>query len=181
MIRVGIVGYGTIGKRVADAVAKQKDMVLVGVVKTKPDYVALTAVEKGYKLYVPVSELEKFEKAGIRVAGTIEDLIRNVDIVVDATPGGIGAKNRVEIYDRYGVKAVFQGGEKASVAEVSFNALANYSQAVGKRYIRVVSCNTTAILRIIAALRLWGIEIEKARVYIARRIPSPSLSLCPIT
>jgi len=30
-IKVGIVGYGTIGKRVADAVALQKDMKLVGV------------------------------------------------------------------------------------------------------------------------------------------------------
>ncbi len=173
MIRVGIVGYGTIGKRVADAVAKQRDMVLVGVVKTKPDYGALTAIEKGYKLYVPMSELEKFEKVGIEVVGTVEDLVKSVDIVVDATPGGIGAKNRAEIYDKYGVRTVFQGGEKANVAEVSFNALANYSQAVGKRYIRVVSCNTTAILRIIAALRLWGIEIEKVRVFVARRGADP--------
>ena len=30
-IRVGINGYGTIGKRVADAVASQKDMKLIGV------------------------------------------------------------------------------------------------------------------------------------------------------
>ncbi len=173
MIRVGVVGYGTIGKRVADAVARQKDMVLVGVVKTKPDYGALTVIEKGYKLYVPASELEKFEKAGIEVAGTVEDLVQSVDIVVDATPGGVGAKNRVEIYDRHGAKAIFQGGEKANVAEVSFNALANYNRAIGKKYIRVVSCNTTAILRIIAALRLWGIELERVRVFIARRGADP--------
>ena len=31
MIRVGVNGYGTIGKRVADAVAPQPDMRLVGV------------------------------------------------------------------------------------------------------------------------------------------------------
>ena len=29
MIRVGIVGFGTIGKRVADAVARQKDMLFL--------------------------------------------------------------------------------------------------------------------------------------------------------
>ncbi|TKX84936.1 glyceraldehyde-3-phosphate dehydrogenase, partial [Halorubrum sp. SS5] len=38
MIRVGVNGYGTIGKRVADAVAAQADMELVGVTKASPDY-----------------------------------------------------------------------------------------------------------------------------------------------
>ena len=41
MIKVGIVGYGTIGRRVADAVAIQDDMELVGVVKRSSDYKAL--------------------------------------------------------------------------------------------------------------------------------------------
>ena len=35
-IKVGVVGYGTIGKRVADAVMLQKDMELVGVVDVAP-------------------------------------------------------------------------------------------------------------------------------------------------
>jgi glyceraldehyde-3-phosphate dehydrogenase (NAD(P)) len=34
MIRVGVNGYGTIGKRVADAGAAQPDMELAGVAKT---------------------------------------------------------------------------------------------------------------------------------------------------
>gem|GEM_PF-3986467 len=38
MIRVGINGYGTIGKRVADAVAAQDDMKIVGVTKTRPNF-----------------------------------------------------------------------------------------------------------------------------------------------
>jgi len=173
VIRVGVVGYGTIGKRVADAISKQRDMVLEGVAKTRPSYEAAAAVEKGLRLFVPPSEADKFEKAGIRVSGTIEDLVKSVDVVVDATPGGVGAQNRESLYSRLGVKAVFQGGEKADVAEVSFNALANYGQAIGKRYIRVVSCNTTAILRIAAALRLWNIGIERMRVFIARRGADP--------
>jgi len=173
MIRVGVVGYGTIGKRVADAVAKQRDMELVGVAKVRPDYVAITAIKKGFRLYVPSSEIRNFENMGIEVAGTIEELVQSVDIVIDATPAGRGAKNRAELYDRYGVKAVFQGGEKADVADISFNALANYPKAVGKRYIRVVSCNTTAILRIVAALMLNGIELERVRVFIVRRGADP--------
>ena len=35
-IRVGVNGFGTIGKRVATAVAAQDDMELVGVTNTRP-------------------------------------------------------------------------------------------------------------------------------------------------
>ncbi|MFB6095307.1 MAG: glyceraldehyde-3-phosphate dehydrogenase, partial [Halodesulfurarchaeum sp.] len=35
MVRVGINGYGTIGKRVADAVRVQPDMEVLGVAKTR--------------------------------------------------------------------------------------------------------------------------------------------------
>ena len=51
MIKVAINGYGTIGKRVADAIGCQKDMEVVGVTKTKPDFEAKLAVKKGYKQF----------------------------------------------------------------------------------------------------------------------------------
>jgi len=50
-IHVGVNGYGTIGKRVADAIVRQPDMKLVGVVKIIPDYNARLVVEKGIPLY----------------------------------------------------------------------------------------------------------------------------------
>ena len=59
MISVAINGYGTIGKRVADAVAAQDDMKVVGVSKTKPDFEARVAVEKGYDLYISIPERRK--------------------------------------------------------------------------------------------------------------------------
>ncbi|MFB6220883.1 MAG: glyceraldehyde-3-phosphate dehydrogenase, partial [Halolamina sp.] len=37
MTKVGVVGYGTIGKRVADAVVAQRDMAVEGVAKTSPN------------------------------------------------------------------------------------------------------------------------------------------------
>ena len=51
MIRVGVNGFGTIGRRVADAVLKQEDMELVGVTKTRPDYKSQAAIEKGIAMY----------------------------------------------------------------------------------------------------------------------------------
>ena len=51
MKTVAINGYGTIGKRVADAVAAQDDMKVIGVSKTRPNYEARTAVEEaGFKV-----------------------------------------------------------------------------------------------------------------------------------
>jgi glyceraldehyde-3-phosphate dehydrogenase/erythrose-4-phosphate dehydrogenase len=39
-VKVVVNGYGTIGKRVADAAALQSDMEVVGVAKTRPNFEA---------------------------------------------------------------------------------------------------------------------------------------------
>src|SRR6266566_1776856 len=75
--KIAINGYGTIGKRVADAVALQDDMRLVGVAKTKPDFEAKLAVRKGHAVYAANTDaLAKFEKAGVKAAGILDDLVR---------------------------------------------------------------------------------------------------------
>jgi len=166
-VRVGVNGYGTIGKRVAWAVSLQPDMEVVGVVKTKPTWEALSAVAKGFKIYVPEGKEKMFEDAGIKVAGTIDDLIASVDVVVDATPAGVGA-SYASLYRRAGVKAIFQGGEARDVAEVSFNALHTYREALGRDAVRVVSCNTTGMLRVIYAVSRVA-RIRSVRGVIVRR------------
>ena len=50
-IKVAINGFGTIGKRVADAVDAQDDMEIVGVTKTGPSFGCDLAVKKGFPLY----------------------------------------------------------------------------------------------------------------------------------
>ncbi len=149
MIRVAINGYGTIGKRVADAVAAQPDMEVVGVSKTRPSAEAYIANERGYPLYIAdIANRGKFEAAGIEVAGDVEEMLKKCDIVVDATPGGVGKENK-KLYQLYGVKALWQGGEKHEVAGISFNSSCNYNDAFGADFVRVVSCNTTGLCRII--------------------------------
>ncbi|MCH4814767.1 MAG: phosphorylating glyceraldehyde-3-phosphate dehydrogenase [Saccharolobus sp.] len=167
MISVAVNGYGTIGKRVADAILKQPDMRLVGVAKTSPNYEAFIAHRKGIKIYVPQQSIKKFEESGIPVAGTIEDLVKASDIVVDTTPNGVGAQYK-PIYQQFQRNAIFQGGEKAEVADISFSALCNYDEALGKKYIRVVSCNTTALLRTICTINKVS-KVEKVRATIVRR------------
>jgi glyceraldehyde-3-phosphate dehydrogenase (NAD(P)) len=152
MIKVAINGYGTIGKRVADVVAAQKDMKVVGVSKTRPNAEAFIAKQRGYPLYIAdLSKKAAFEKAGLTVAGSVEDMCRAADVVVDATPGDVGATNK-PLYERLGKKAIWQGGEEHEVAGFSFNSSCNYKDAIGRQFVRVVSCNTTGLCRIIHAI-----------------------------
>jgi glyceraldehyde-3-phosphate dehydrogenase (NAD(P)) len=175
MIRVGVNGYGTIGKRVADAVTAQPDMELVGVAKTRPNHEARSAVDHGYPLYAAIEDrADQFAEAGIHIAGLVDDLVSEVDIVVDACPSGIGEAN-LELYAEHDVPALLQGGESASAVDVSFNARGNYEAAAGADAVRVVSCNTTGLARLIAPLReAYG--IEKVRATLVRRGGDPAQS-----
>ncbi len=172
VVKVAVNGFGTIGKRVAEAVTRQPDMQLIGVAKTRPDYAAVIATKVlGYRLFVPAGKEKEFEERGIPVAGTIEEMVEQADIVVDATPGGKGAEYK-KLYVEKGKPAIFQGGEEPDVADVSFSTLCNYEAALGKRYIRVVSCNTTGLLRAICTLRR-AFGVVKVHATIVRRAADP--------
>ncbi|HSJ52414.1 MAG TPA: type II glyceraldehyde-3-phosphate dehydrogenase [Anaerolineae bacterium] len=170
--RVAVNGYGVIGKRVADAVALQDDMELAGVADVGYDYRIRVAVERGYPIYASVPEKRReMEAAGIPVAGTLQDLLPQVDVVVDCTPKGIGARNK-EVYQAAGVKAIFQGGEKHDLAGYSFVAQVNYEGALNRQFARAVSCNTTALSRVLHALHRHG-WIKRARAVLLRRGTDP--------
>ncbi len=172
-VKVGINGYGTIGKRVAWAVSRQDDMEVVGVTKTRPSYEASTALREGCPLYAAHAEdVDNFEKAGIKVHGTLDDLLKKVDVIVDCTPGGTGAKNK-ELYVKAGVKSIFQGGEDHDMAGISFNALANYQEAWGASSVRVVSCNTTGLVRTLFPLQ-QAFGIQKVFASLIRRGADPA-------
>src|SRR3989442_8809944 len=172
LIRVGVNGYHTIGARVADAVKKQSDMQRGGVCKVKPDYRARIAAKKEIDVYAANEKsLESFRSAKMTATGTIADLLQKVDVIVDATPDEFGASNK-PIYERAGVKGIFQGGEDHSLTNFSFVAQCNYGQAANKQFVRVVSCNTTALCRTLHALeRASG--IERARAVLVRRGADP--------
>jgi glyceraldehyde-3-phosphate dehydrogenase (NAD(P)) len=170
--KVAVNGYGTIGKRVADAVRAQEDMEVIGISKTKPNYEAAVGHELGYDIYCPAENVGAFEKAGMPAAGTIEEMIEKADLVVDCTPGGVGEGNK-PLYQKAGVKAIWQGGESHTLTGFSFNAASNYDKALGRDLVRVVSCNTTGLCRVISPIdRELG--VKKVRVTIARRAADPN-------
>jgi glyceraldehyde-3-phosphate dehydrogenase (NAD(P)) len=174
MVKVGVAGYGVIGQRLADGVARQKDMELVGVADIAPTLSIRALKEKGmpYSLYlVDGADREAFDKAGIPVSGTFEELVEKVDIMLDSSPGGVGAKNK-EIYQKYNKKAIFQGGEKNSVADVFFHGYANYEKGLGKQFLKLTSCNTTGLIRAIDCMDR-EVGVEKTAITIIRRVADP--------
>ena len=174
--KIGINGYGTIGKRVADAISAQDDMEVIGVTKARPNNESRLAVEKGYPLYAAIPEsLGSFKQAGIPIEGTLEDLIGKCDLIVDCAPGKAGAMNKEKHYIPKNKKAIFQGGEKAGIAETSFNAISNYSDSIGKQFVRVVSCNTTGLSRTLHAVEQES-QINKVRAVMIRRGADPKES-----
>ena len=174
MVKVLVVGYGTIGQRLADGVALQEDMELVGVVDAAMSLGLRALKEKGmpYKLYAANQQaFDALEASGIPVSGLMEDVLKQVDIVLDATSAGVGAQNK-KLYEEYGVKAIFQGGEKNSVADVFFHGYANYEKGVGANFLKLTSCNTTGLIRAVDCLDR-KVGVEKVAITIVRRVADP--------
>ena len=149
-IKVGVVGYGTIGKRVADAVAMQKDMKLIGVTAHSYSFNTEVAKQKGYKVFT-MGEND-LELNGITPDGDLNSLLDGVDLIVDATPKKIGKEDIGKHYKPRKLKAIVQGGEKHETTGTSFVAQCNYDEALDKDYVRIVSCNTTGLCRTLHAV-----------------------------
>ena len=84
-IKVAINGFGTIGKRVADAIDAQEDMEVSGVTKTGPSFGCELAIKKGFPLYCTFDDDDRilqFSKKGYSCAGGLSDLLAISDVVV---------------------------------------------------------------------------------------------------
>jgi glyceraldehyde-3-phosphate dehydrogenase (NAD(P)) len=174
MIKVGVAGYGVIGQRLADGVHWQGDMELVGVADVAPTLPVRALHKRGmpYKLFTAVPEKANLlTDVGIPVSGTLEELVQECDIMLDATSAGVGARNK-QLYEKHHTKAVFQGGEKNDVAEVFFHGYANYELGVGADYLKLTSCNTTGLIRAIDAIDR-AVGVERTAMTIIRRVADP--------
>jgi glyceraldehyde-3-phosphate dehydrogenase (NAD(P)) len=174
MVKVLVAGYGVIGQRLADGVAQQGDMELVGVVDAAPTLSVRTLRDKGmpYKLFAAFDSAKAdLEAAGLTVSGTLVEILPEVDIILDATSPGVGAKNK-ELYEKHGKKAVFQGGEKNEIADVFFHGYANYEKGIDQDFLKLTSCNTTGLIRTIDCLDR-GVGIERVAITIVRRVADP--------
>jgi glyceraldehyde-3-phosphate dehydrogenase (NAD(P)) len=109
--------------------------------------------------------------AGLNVTGTLTELLGRADVVVDCTPKRVAAKN-IDVYRHRGLKFILQGGEKHEATGHSFVAESNYTSALDRGGTRVVSCNTTSIVRTLTALKRAGL-LQRARGTLLRRATDP--------
>jgi glyceraldehyde-3-phosphate dehydrogenase (NAD(P)) len=173
-VKVGVAGYGVIGQRLADGAVRQQDMELIGVADVAPTLAVRALKERGmpFKLFCAVPEKARdLETEGIPISGSFDDLLQEVDVMLDATSAGIGAKNK-ELYKHHGVKGIFQGGEKSEVADVFFHGYANYEKGIGKDFLKLTSCNTTGLIRAVDCLDR-AVGVEKIAITIIRRVADP--------
>lgn len=179
MVNVIINGIGTIGKRVAEAVRKQEDMTLYGISDVAASGQTRTVLDEegplhGTDLYASSQDgKEQLEEDGMYVEDVLENVIDKIDVVVDCTPPGVDEMNKENLYKPNNVKAVFQGGAPKDIAPVAFNADANYDEARGEDYIKVVSCNTTSLSRTMSAVdEAFG--VREATASLVRRGGDPA-------
>ena len=102
----------------------------------------------------------------------MEDLAEKCDILLDATPAGVGAENK-KLFARMGKPCIFQGGEKNDVADVFFHGYANYEKGLDKQFLKLTSCNTTGLIRAVDCLDRNCGGIERVAITIIRRVADP--------
>ncbi len=101
---------------------------------------------------------KELAKRGVKLEGIVTDLIGKVDVIDDATRD---ATANFELYSQFGVPVLGNGGEEHASFGTSFSSLGNFDQAFGKKKMRVVSCNTNGLVRLLAAIdEKYGLRRE---------------------
>ena len=77
-------GYGNIGRRLASAISKDKEIQLVGIAKYSPDEKTQEAIRNQFDIFVPKEKIKEFMGKQYPVNGTIEEAVTQCDLVIDA-------------------------------------------------------------------------------------------------
>ena len=165
MTGVAVVGAGIIGKRMAHAIAAHPELDLAGVGVRRPNGFVLARPDLPY-FATEREAAERLRGAGVRCAGSLDELLARADLVIDCGPSCSGA-GRLGTYRTAGVGAVFCGGERDPRLgplvhpRLEPDPPGNRADA---RSVRLTSCNTTALARVVAAVGAAGIEELDATV-----------------
>jgi glyceraldehyde-3-phosphate dehydrogenase (NAD(P)) len=174
LVKVFINGYGNIGRRLASALSKDKEIQFIGVAKYSLDEKVKEALDNRFGVYVPKESLSSFKAKGFEVTGTVDEAVKASDLIIDAAKEGGGFENKKMLYEPLNKPAIFQGGEDRhganSVADIIHNSRVNYSSAANKKYVIQGSCNVSGMGRIMQPLiEKFGDRIKRFDVQLIRR------------
>ena len=158
-IRVGVLGFGVIGKRAAWAIGLQPDMELEGVGARRSSSSLRVAEARGTRVFCAGAPCDgSLESAGIRVAGNFADLLAASDVIIDCGSRGTAA-HRKPIYEFSQTRVVYCGGERAEVVGPTFVTSVNFQKLRGSAAVKVGSCNTVAASRVLRVFqREYGLQ-----------------------
>ena len=108
MKKVFVNGYGSIGSRIAKFIKDDSDIDVIGIGKYSPDEKVQQAIDSGFSVYVPEDKINSFKNYDIM--GSIESILDDCDLEIDASPGRSGFINKKNIYEPKDIKAIFQVG-----------------------------------------------------------------------
>ena len=161
-IRVGLVGYGTIGRRLAAAVPDLPGIHLTAVATRRPQPGLARLAAGGTRVHHAQHGSDR---------GAVAAMLGEVDVVLDCTPRGVGGTLE-PLYRAAGVRVIYQGGEADGLAEAEYCCGIGFDAARRARSVRIPSCNTTALVRLATALG-GSEEIARFRAVITRSATDP--------
>ena len=85
MKKIFVNGYGSIGNRIAKFIKDDPDIDIVGIGKHSANEKVQHVIDDGLSVYVPKDKIDNFKNYDI--SGSIESVIDNCDLVIDASPG----------------------------------------------------------------------------------------------
>jgi len=172
MKNVFVNGYGSIGSRIAEFIKDDSEINVIGVGKHSPDEKVDLAIKNGFSVYVPQKKIDNFKNYNI--SGSIESILPDCDLVVDASPEGHGFVNKKNLYEPNNIMAIYQGGETIygdnAVSDLIFNSRVNYKKVFKKKHVMQGSCNVTGMGKILEPLRIkYGSNLIRFDVTLVRR------------
>ena len=151
MKNVFVNGYGSIGSRIAEFIKDDSEINVIGVGKHSPDEKVDLAIKNGFSVYVPQKKIDDFKN--YNVSGSIESILSECDLVIDASPEGNGFVNKKNLYEPNNIMAIYQGGETIygdnAVSDLIFNSRVNYKKVFQKKHVMQGSCNVTGMGKIL--------------------------------
>jgi glyceraldehyde-3-phosphate dehydrogenase (NAD(P)) len=159
MTAVAVIGTGIIGKRVAAALAWSPGSAegldsgapyLAGIALRGPNVFAAARPELPVFAADPPAA-ERLRDAGTPPQGDLSALLASADVVVDCGPARSGA-SRAPAYLASGVPAIFCGGERDARLGPLVHSALNPGAATPGGCLRLLSCNTTALARVLAGI-----------------------------
>jgi len=172
MKNVFVNGYGSIGSRIAEFIKDDSEINVIGIGKHSPDDKVDLAIKNGFSVYVPQKKIDNFENYDI--SGSIESVLSDCDLVIDASPEGYGFINKKNLYEPNNIMAIYQGGETIygdnAVSDLIFNSRVNYKKVLQKKHVMQGSCNVTGMGKILEPLRnKYGSNLIRFDVTLVRR------------